>query len=161
MKESVKKTTNWAAFYITNPKSWYSVPDRAASLFKIPLAAQISPAGISSQDAQLMKDWAQTFGAAVGQRTVRQETTMARAGTLPSFLYQREIMPGESGDLTGKVQHSEDGDGYETCSSAEKEIDEVDDSQSVSTLDREANLLLGRVSAFSRAVGFNSRLMFS
>ena len=69
--------------------------------------------------------------------------TMARAGTLPSFLYQREIMPGESVDLTGEVQHSEDGDGYETCSSAE------------------ANFLLGRVSTFGRAVRFNSRLMFS
>ena len=70
-------------------------------------------------------------------------------------------MPGESVDLTGEVQHSEDGDGYETCSSAEEEIDEVDDSQSVSTLDREANFLLGRVSTFGRAVRFNSRLMFS
>ena len=46
-------------------------------------------------------------------------------------------------------------------SSAEEEIDEVDDSQSVSTLDREANFLLGRVSTFGRAVRFNSRLMFS
>ena len=160
VKESVKKTTNWAAFYFTNPKSWYPVPDRAASLFEIPLAPQLSPAVISSQDAQLMKEWAHTFGAAVRQRTVRQETTMARAGTLPSFLYQREIMPGESVDLTGEVHRSEDEDGYETCSSAEEEMDEEDDSQSVSTLDREANFLLGRVSTFGRAVRFNSRLMF-
>ena len=61
----------------------------------------------------------------------------------------------------GEVHRSEDGDGYETCSSAEEEIDEVDDSQAVSTLDREANFLLGRVSTFGRAVRFNSRLMFS
>ena len=161
VKESVKKTTKWAAFYFTNQRSWYPVPNRAAPLFEIPLAPQLSPAVISSQDAQLMKEWAHTFGAAVRQRTVRQETTMARAGTLPSFLYQREIIPGESVDLTGEVHRSEDGDGYETCSSAEEEIDEVDDSQAVSTLDREANFLLGRVSTFRRAVRFNSRLMFS
>lgn len=37
----------------------------------------------------------------------------------------------------------------------------MDDSQAVSTLDREANFLLGRVSTFGRAVRFNSRLMFS
>ena len=56
--------------------------------------------------------------------SVRQETTMARAGTLPNFLYQREI------DLTGDVHRSKDKDGYETCSSAEKEeIDEEDESQ--------------------------------
>jgi len=46
-------------------------------------------------------------------------------------------------------------------SSVEKEeIDEEDESQSVSTLDREANFLQGRVSTFGRAVWFNSRLMF-
>ena len=133
--------------------------DRAASLFEIPLAPQLPPAVISSQDAQLVKEWAHTFGAAVRQRTVRQETTMARAGTLPNFLYQREIVPGESADLSG-VHRSEDEDGCETCSSAEEEeVDEEDESQSVSTLEREANFLLGRVSTFGRAVRFNSRLM--
>ena len=132
VKEGVKKTMNWAAFYFTNQKSLYPVPDRAASLFEMPLAPQLSPAVISSQDAQLMKEWAHNFGAADRQRTVRQETTMARAETLPSFLYQREIMPGESVDLIGEVHRSEDEDGYETCSSAEEEIDEEDYFQSVS-----------------------------
>ena len=46
-------------------------------------------------------------------RSVRQETTMARAGTLLNFLYQRSIVPRESVDLTG--DRSEDKDGYETC----------------------------------------------
>ena len=45
--------------------------------------------------------------------SVRQETTMARAGTLPNCLYQREIIivPRESVDLTGDVHRSEDKDG--------------------------------------------------
>ena len=86
---------------------------------------------------------------------------MARAGALPSFLYQREIMPGESVDLTGEVYRSEDEDRYETCSSAEEEIDEEDDDQSVSTLDREANFLLGRVSTFGRAVRFKYSINIS
>ena len=63
----------------------------------------------------------------------------------------------ESVDPIGEVHRCEDEDGYETCSSAEDEIDEEDDSQSVSTLDREANFLLGRVFTFGRAVRFNSR----
>ena len=91
---------------------------------------------------------------------------MARAGTLPSFLYQREIMPGGSVDLTGEIHRSEDEDGYETCSSEEEGIDEEDDSQSISTLDREANFLLGRVSTFGRAdvllkYSINISLVFS
>ena len=70
-------------------------------------------------------------------------------------------MPGESLDLTGDVHRSEDGEGHKTCSSAEEEeIDEEHESQSVSTLDRKANFLLGGVSIFGCAVRFNSRLMF-
>ena len=76
VKESVMKTTTWAAFYFTHPKSWYPVPDHAVSLFEIPLTPQHSPAVISSQDGHLMKGWAQTFGAAVRQRAVTQEETM-------------------------------------------------------------------------------------
>ena len=91
---------------------------------------------------------------------------MARAGTLPSFLYQREIIPGGSVDLTGEIHLFEDEDGYETCGSEEKGIDEEDDSQSISTLDREANFLLGRVSTFGRAdvllkYSINISLIFS
>ena len=50
---------------------------------------------ISPQDAQEMKEWAGAYGTAVRQRTVRQETTMSRAGTLPDYLYQRQVEPGE------------------------------------------------------------------
>jgi hypothetical protein len=38
-----------------------------------------------------MRNYAQTFGAAVRQRTNRQETTMARHGTLPEIIYQRHL----------------------------------------------------------------------
>ena len=40
-----------------------------------------------------------TLGAVVRQRSVRKGTIMARAGTLPSYLYQREVRPGESVSL--------------------------------------------------------------
>ena len=97
---------------------------------------------------------------AVRQRTVRQETTMARAGTLPDFLYEKDIVPGESVDLTGDVGLPDE---YDTSGSAEEEEaeDQVGEgSVRVATLDGEANFLLGRVSAFGRAVRFNSRFMF-
>ena len=97
---------------------------------------------------------------AVRQRTVRQETTMARAGTLPDFLYEKDIVPGESVDLTGDVGLPDE---YVTSSSAEEgeTEDQVGEgSVRVATLDGEANFLLGRVSAFGRAVRFNSRFMF-
>ena len=54
---------------------------------------------MTPQCMQVMRDWAQTLGAVVCQCSVRQETIMARAGTLPSYLYQREVRLGESASL--------------------------------------------------------------
>ena len=54
---------------------------------------------MTPQCMQVMRDWAQTLGAVVCQCSVRQETIMARAGTLPSYLYQREVQPDESVSL--------------------------------------------------------------
>ena len=86
---------------------------------------------------------------------------MARAGTLPDFLYEEDIVPGESVDLTGDVGLPDE---YDTSSSAEEEEEAEDQvgegSVRVATLDGEANVLLGRVSALGRAVRFNSRFMF-
>ena len=94
-KEGLKRTSHWAAHYFINPKSWYPVPERAMVLSAIPVMQPLPPVPMPQQCVQSMRDWAQTFGAAVRQGSVRQETTMARAGTLPSYLYQREVQPGE------------------------------------------------------------------
>ena len=42
-----------------------------------------------------MRDWASSYGAAVRQRTVRQETTMAKHDTLPEYIYQRHCISAE------------------------------------------------------------------
>ena len=46
---------------------------------------------MAKQSLQKIRVWAQTFVAAVRQRSDRQETTMARAGTSPSYPKQKEI----------------------------------------------------------------------
>ena len=40
-----------------------------------------------------MGEWASVNGAVVGQRSGRQETTMARAGTLPENAYYEDLVP--------------------------------------------------------------------
>ena len=68
------------------------------------------------------------------------------------MLYQRDIVPGEAVDLTEdigcSVGDSNDGDEYESSSSAEEEEFYVGESQTPSTLSEKANFLLGRVSKF-------------
>ena len=63
-----------------------------------------------------------------------------------SFFYQRDIVPREAVDLTGDVSHSvrdaDDGDEYESSSSAEEEEFQDGKSQTLSTLSEKANFLL-------------------
>ena len=69
---------------------------------------------------------------------------------------ERHIVPGEVVDLTGDIGHSagdaDDGDKYESSSSAKEEEFQEDESQTLSTLSEEANFLPGSVSRFGRAV---------
>ena len=50
---------------------------------------------MSSADQDLMRNWANTHGKCVRQRTVRQETTKCNAGTLPLNKYQTAVHRGE------------------------------------------------------------------
>ena len=90
MKETVKRVTNWAAYYHTSRRSWYPTPERALLLSQVPVMNPLPIVNKCQVDCDSLRDWAASYGAAVRQRTVRQETTMARHGTLPEFMYQRQ-----------------------------------------------------------------------
>ena len=50
---------------------------------------------LSENDCEILRRWASAYGAAVRQKTVRQETTMSKHGTLQEFVYQRQLDVGE------------------------------------------------------------------
>ena len=175
VKEGLKKMSHWAAYYFTNPKSWYPVPEPVTFLSATPVMQPLTPVPMAPQCMQSMRDWAQMFHAAVRQHSVRQETKMARAGN-PSYLYHREVQPGESVSLEHSEEHQGNG-GRETedsvleynspivgknqrkrHSSDNNESDDV--SGEIPLLDGEANFLLGTVSQFIRSIRFNNRILF-
>ena len=90
MKEAVKRVTTWAAYYHTSRRSWYPKPEGGLLLSQVPLMKPLPIVNMSPADCNALRNWASSYGAAVRQRTVRQETTMARHGTLPEFMYQRQ-----------------------------------------------------------------------
>ena len=69
---------------------------------------------LSSNDCDILrKYWASAYGAAVRQRTVRQETTItciAKQGTLPEFLYQRHLEVSESSNENVDISTDTDKD---------------------------------------------------
>ena len=62
---------------------------------------------LPANDCDLLCNWASAYGAAVRQRTVRQETTMAKHGTLPEYLYQRHLEVGDKVNLNFGVDEDE------------------------------------------------------
>ena len=72
-----------------------------------------------------MRDWASSYGAAVRQRTVRQETTMAKHGTLPEYIYQRHCISAER-PINVSFEEPE-GEGEEEEEEEEARIDESGD----------------------------------
>ena len=170
-KERLKRMTHWAAIYFTIPKSSYPVPEHAMFLSAMPVIQPLPAVPMTPQWVQVMRDWAQPFGAAVRQCSVRQETTMTRAGTLPSYLYQREVRLGESVSLECSGNNGETKLKKETRKTAYwSTIQAVAKICMMShfllimmrpmmMLDREATFLLGAVSHFRRTVHFNNKII--
>lgn len=90
--ESVKRSVNWSAYYFTHAQSYYPVPSTRRQLSAMPFMGHLSPTRtLSSGEKETMKNWASDYGKCVRQRTVRQETTKFKAGTLPLNMYQATV----------------------------------------------------------------------
>ena len=108
MKENVKRATSWAAYYHTSRRSWYPKPDTTVSPHNVPLMMSLSVVNLPANDCDLLRNWASAYhGAAVRQKTGRQETTMAKHGTLPEYLYQRHLEVGDKVNLNFGVDEDE------------------------------------------------------
>ncbi|KAJ7375890.1 hypothetical protein OS493_038211 [Desmophyllum pertusum] len=81
-----------------------------------------------SADYDAFRDWASSYGAAARQRTVRQETTMARHGTLPEFMYQRQY---EISEKPVSIAFDEQGNTADVATENESEEDEATDRTSL------------------------------
>ena len=87
IKESLKSLTQWSTYYFTSKDSWYPLPENSINSRNIKMPAPLSPAKMTVENKETMREWASANGKAVRQRTVRQETTVAKAGTLPGSYY--------------------------------------------------------------------------
>ena len=89
--KSLKRMAFWSVYYHTHPKSYYPVPSNKMPLSQIPMLRPLKPKKMGKRDEALTRRWATEHGKVVRQRTVRQETTMYKAGTLPLSLYRQEM----------------------------------------------------------------------
>ena len=85
--ESAKGMMQWSAFYFTHSTSYYPVPATQIHLQDFPKMTQQNLPVMCSADQGPVRNWANTHGKCVRQRTVQQETTKYKAGTLPLNMY--------------------------------------------------------------------------
>ena len=96
----------WAAYYYTHEKSYYPVVGHATPLNALPRMSHLKPARkLNDRERESMLEWAANNGKAVRQRTVRQETTMFKAGTLPLNMYATSEQPKEKITMERTLGH--------------------------------------------------------
>eukprot|EP00111_Clytia_hemisphaerica_P014073 TCONS_00041423-protein len=126
VKESLKRGYPWSAYYFTNRKgSWYPLPDSFCNFNEINkiLPPKNLPTKIEKRDEETLQNWATNYTRAVRQRTVRQETTMCKMGTMPHYVYTTsEIEETAKQTVPYKTKASEAGNVEE-----EKEEEEIPD----------------------------------
>lgn len=84
---------------------------RSLGLIDVPPMEQPPVGGANPEEIATMQEWAKAYGASVRQRSERQETTMARDGTLPDYLYQKKVPKSDKIILTSDSCTSEANDG--------------------------------------------------
>ena len=180
MKEAVIRVTLWAAYYHTSRKSWYPKPEETLKYSELPTITPLPVVEMSRANCDVLRAWASAYGAAVRQRTVRQETTMAKHGTLPEFMYQHHCVVSEPVNIflrepeqaTEATRNNSESDNDEIPVEDEilDEFDEeeerpegTDNANNLINLQGEigssATFLIGVTSQFGRAIRFNNRLL--
>lgn len=92
--ESIKRVVSWSAHYFTRNKSYYSVLCQSTPLNSIPMLEHLkAQRELNRQEKYLMTEWVTNNGKAAWQRSVRQEKTMFKAGTLPLNMYRTSDYP--------------------------------------------------------------------
>ena len=83
IKESLKRTTKWLAYYFTQANSYYPVAQTKVPLRDIPKLKRLPVRVMSKEDMDSTRQWASEHDKAVRQHSVGQNNTKHAAGTLP------------------------------------------------------------------------------
>ena len=180
-KEGLKRTSHWAAYYFTNPKSWYPVPEgvmfvghtchatfaactngTTARAEHEGLGANVwcscVPALCQTGD-HVGKSWNPSFLPLSETSTARRISFLERSNA-----EEQQENGGDKTEEDGVLEYDSpscDEDVNDDTSDEDVNDDTKDDaSGEIPSLDAEANFLLGTVSHFGRTIRFNNIISF-
>ena len=110
-----------------------------------------------------MRNWAHENGKSVRQRTVRQETTKYKAGTLPLNMYEGRNPGGErlqfkDGSVNILDRATEYADEYSSDSSSSSSSSDIESSQPIDEL-AETNMSFLRTTRSGRSISINRNIL--
>ncbi len=185
IKETIKKLSTWSVHYFNHPNSWYPLPEANIRLEDMPTLWPLPVKDLSEDDCQRLIDFCKVYGRAVRQRSDHQETTMAKAWTLPTCCYDSALpvqrvaigLPSEdchdkviedasnlvpfsreesnSSDHEDNVYDSESG----SDTDGQENVDDYQPAHASGSLAKEALFLVGTKSRFGRAIRFNGKFV--
>ena len=150
MKESVKRVTQWGAYYHKSRKSWYPKPEETISFSKVPTMKPLPVVDLSQADMYQRE--------CVALDNPITITSAQHAGAKATETVDDQIAEDDTADeeLVNEFDPSSD-----------EEIEETTDESALvlqGTLQGEigsaANFLLGARSRFGRVIRFNNRLLY-
>ena len=93
IKKSIKTVIKWSIHYFTSQQRWYPLPDSAVSLASLEFPKRTKNLSSKAINSDQKRECASVNETVVWQWSCWQETTMARAGTLPENAYFEELTP--------------------------------------------------------------------
>ena len=124
---------------------------------------------MSDEERFEMREWASMNGAVVRQRSTRQETTVAKAGTLPEAAYWSVLQPSNSAledpfedeemaENGARDDNDDEGLGFDGDSNSNNESSNEEENTGIQSAEigREATFLIGQSSCYDRVVRLNN-----
>jgi hypothetical protein len=171
--EGLKRVVSWSAYYYTQSKSYYPVPAHRMNISAIGQLTYLrADNNLTNEQKVQMLEWVNEYGSCVRQRSVRQETTKYKAGTLPLNMYKQDhVIPAERlvlpvEDNENEMQQlNEDDDEIQgndnlVINDIESEYDTDSGEEGVqeeAELPADLSFLAGRISRTGRIIKANTR----
>ena len=92
VEETVKRTTQCGFNYFTNRRSYYEVTDGMVSFGDLPKLPWPPKHPGTTQEVTELRKWAQEYGKATRQLSVRAKSTKDNPGTLPISAYGSRVL---------------------------------------------------------------------
>ena len=122
VEETVKRATHCGFNYFTNRKSYCEVPEGMVGFGDLPKIPRPTKRPGTSEEVAELRKWAQDYGKATRQLSVRAKSTKDNPGTLPISAYGRRTLSTNPSSCLVEIRNSVVS---EESSSSESDEDDV------------------------------------